>query len=158
MPKLLRELFTEKSAPSGTRYCEARGCNQTTREGKPFCSDHVDHHPYVRALIDQLDSNNDEEFEVRRKGARAKINMNGVNATNILLILKNNGPRTVERLARETQLDEKVLDGYIAAFARQRLVDFSRTNRGSRIVRLTKSVAVIPVDVVPDQDETKESA
>lgn len=36
-----------------TRMCEFAGCTHATREHKPFCSDHVEHHPYVQAIINR---------------------------------------------------------------------------------------------------------
>lgn len=33
------------------RRCELPGCIQSTREGKPYCSDHVEMHPYVQAIL-----------------------------------------------------------------------------------------------------------
>ena len=35
------------------RTCEFPECSQTTREFKPYCSDHVDAHPYVKAILDR---------------------------------------------------------------------------------------------------------
>jgi hypothetical protein len=43
------------TASGQRRACEEPGCTQTTREGKPFCTDHVVRMPYARALLAQGD-------------------------------------------------------------------------------------------------------
>lgn len=33
------------------RFCEMARCNQVTREGKPFCADHLSESDYVAGLL-----------------------------------------------------------------------------------------------------------
>lgn len=35
------------------RKCDAPGCNETTRENKPYCSGHVTLHPYIQAILNR---------------------------------------------------------------------------------------------------------
>lgn len=45
--------FVHRPKVAGER-CRAPGCSQGTREGKPYCSDHVDHHSYVQDLLAKM--------------------------------------------------------------------------------------------------------
>lgn len=130
------EQFGFRSSPSSTtRTCDVRGCVQTTREGKPYCPDHVEQHPYVQNILSILAEREAEEEKVRQRGARA-VDPQGLTARELVLHLSLHGARTVERLSRELQLDSKVLDGYVGALVRRGVVALGRTNRGSTVVRL----------------------
>jgi hypothetical protein len=124
-----------RTGSSTTRVCDMEGCIHTTREGKPFCPDHVEMHPYVQAILGTLAEREDEEEKVRQRGHRA-VNPTGLTARELVLHLSLHGARTVERLSRELQLDTKVLDGYVGALVRKGVVALGRTNRGSTVVRL----------------------
>ncbi|MCA8923533.1 MAG: hypothetical protein KDD82_17080 [Planctomycetes bacterium] len=122
--------------------CRSHGCDQTTREGKPFCPDHVEEHPYVREILSTLQRREEEEESVRCRGSRA-VDPGGLTARELVLHLSLHGARTVERLSRELQLDPKVLEGYVSALVTQGLVSLGRTNRGSTVVRLTDESQVL---------------
>jgi hypothetical protein len=123
--------------PSTTsRGCQHAVCEQTTREGKPYCPDHVESHPYVRDILDTLAARHAEEDAVRTVGAEA-VNLSGLTARELLLHLSLHGARTVERLSRELQLDSQVLKGYVSALVGDGRVELGRTHRGSTIVKLS---------------------
>lgn len=131
------EHLSYRSSTSTTRFCDHLGCVQTTREGKPYCPDHVEQHPYVQAILSTLAEREAEEEKVRVRGSKA-VNPIGLTARELVLHLSLHGARTVERLSRELQLDAKVLEGYVAALVRQGIVALGRTNRGSTVVRLAR--------------------
>jgi len=123
-----------------TRFCRSSGCVQTTREGKPFCPDHVEHHPYVQEILGTLAEREAEEERVRTTGAPA-VDPTGLTARELVLHLSLHGARTLERLARELQLDPAVVDGYVDALVERGLIALGRTNRGSTVVRLSSELA-----------------
>jgi hypothetical protein len=131
------EHLSQRNLSSTTRFCDVSGCTQTTREGKPFCPDHVDQHPYVQTILGMLAEREQEEDRVRKAGFKA-VNPQGLTARELVLHLSLHGARTVERLSRELQLDSKVLDGYVGALVRKGIVSLGRTNRGSTVVRLAR--------------------
>ena len=131
------EHLSRGTTSSTTRFCDVSGCQQTTREGKPYCPDHVDHHPYVQSILGMLADREQEEERVRQRGFKA-VNPQGLTARELVLHLSLHGARTVERLSRELQLDTKVLDGYVGALVRKGVIALGRTNRGSTVVRLAK--------------------
>lgn len=118
-----------------TRLCRSTGCDQTTREGKPFCPDHVEHHPYVQEILGTLAEREAEEERVRTAGAPA-VDPSGLTARELVLHLSLHGARTVERLARELQLDPTIVDGYVSALVDRGFIALGRTNRGSTVVQL----------------------
>ncbi len=130
------EGFFEGPKRISPRRCELAGCGLATREGKAYCSAHVEHHPYVQGLLEQLASREAEDDLVARRGPRA-ANVAGITAQEILQHIAFHGARTEERLCRELNLDHKTLTGYVEALRRARLVKLGRTKRGSTLVRLT---------------------
>lgn len=141
------------------RHCEAPGCNQATREGKAYCSDHVEMHPYVQDLIMRLEEREAEDERVQRRGPRA-VNLQGITTQEILQHLAFHGPRTEERLCRELNLDVKTLQGYVQAMRRKKLVTLGHTKRGSTVVKLAKPLvrAAEPIQAEDVEHETEVEA
>lgn len=141
------------------RHCEAPGCNQATREGKAYCSDHVEMHPYVQDLIMRLEEREAEDERVHRRGARA-VNLQGITTQEILQHLAFHGPRTEERLCRELNLDVKTLQGYVQAMRRKKLVTLGHTKRGSTVVKLAKPLvrAAEPIQAEDVEHDTEAEA
>ena len=124
-----------ESPTTTTRRCHRNGCTHSTREGKPYCSNHVANHPYVKEILDTLAARAAEEAQVRTRGARA-VDPNGLTAKELCLHLSLHGARTVERLCRELQLEAKVIEAYLGELVRLGRVSTSRTHRGSTVVTL----------------------
>ena len=134
----LRHLL--RSRRGDTQHCGAPGCSRATRENKPYCSDHVDQHPYVQGLLGKLEGREAEEARVRRQGPRA-VDTESLTSNEILQHLSFHGNRTVERLARELNLEIKTLHGYVRALKQEGLVTLSRNKRGSTVVEPTSQPA-----------------
>jgi hypothetical protein len=117
------------------RTCRVAPCAQSTREGKPFCPDHVDQHSYVQEILRILEERKAEEDRVRNGGPEA-VNLKGLTARELMVHLMQHGSRTVERLSREFQLEAPVMHDYVSALHTQGLVVVGRTTRGSTVVRL----------------------
>jgi len=121
--------------------CLAERCTQRTRSGKPYCPDHVEQHPYVQELQAMLVQQRNEIDQVARLGVRA-VDTEGLTANELLLQLKLYGDRTVERLARDMQLDVSVVEAYARALARDGKATLARTRRGHVQVTLAPEVHV----------------
>jgi len=131
---------------TGTRFCEVPACTQTTREGKPFCPDHVDHNPYVQDILEHLAVREDEEDRAKREAIRLRGNprsklrdfadLDGPTAKMLIQYLEIHGAKTMERLARDLQLDDDVLNMFVRALVNANRVDLDYTKRGSQVVRL----------------------
>lgn len=124
------------SSRTGPNFCEFDGCKETTREGKPYCSNHVELNLYASEVVAHLERRAQEDGRARRQ-VRG-INTGGVTATELLQNIADHGPRTKERLCRELNIDRAALDGYVEALRVKGLVTVGLTKRGSETVDLTK--------------------
>jgi hypothetical protein len=117
-----------------TRHCQQPLCGTATRQGKPFCSAHVDEHPYVKNLLARIDGKHAEEARVRDRGSRA-VDPNGLTSQEILRFLIVHGERTVPRLARDLNVDLGTLRAYVSALARKHRVSLGENKRGATLIR-----------------------
>jgi hypothetical protein len=139
---------TDRTTP---RHCEAITgsvtCGKATREGKAYCPDHVEHNPYVAALLAQWSKKEDDDEVAKKNGAvsgqkrRYTVNLDGITAQDLVAHLRTHGPRTEERLCRELHIDLFTLRGYIGAMRRKRMVALGHTKRGSTVVKLVGDAA-----------------
>lgn len=131
----MRVIIPEGSSSRlGPRHCEAPGCPHTTREGKPFCTDHVEMNPHAKKVVVGLTQQ--EKDDERAARSRRKVNTNGITATSVLQNVSYYGPRTKERLCRELNVDMDVLDGYVQALLKEGKISLGQTRRGSEVVSL----------------------
>jgi hypothetical protein len=129
--RTLRREEPERRRPP--RRCSEPSCNQATREGKPFCSDHVELHPYVQRLLAELREREEADERVRRKGPRM-VEPTSLTSQEILTFIHVHGPKTVKRLARELNADLETLKIYAQGLKRLGLVKLTATRRKSTLV------------------------
>lgn len=122
----------------GPRHCEFPGCSDATREGKPFCSAHVESSPYVVSLLGITSERKEQDEKVADRGARKSDVDSSISVHEILQNLNLHGPRTEERLVREVCLELKILRGYLARLSKLGLVLLGRTKRGSTVAKITR--------------------
>ena len=127
MDRQLMNGVAHRSSSRGQR-CEIPGCEQTTREGKRFCPDHVEVHPYAKGIVDDLAAVEAEELRMNELGWQA-VDINGLMVGEILLSLQQQNPRTEERLARETRIELETLRVYIQALVHHGLVHLGESHR-----------------------------
>lgn len=126
----------QKRPRSQATQCEASGCDQATREGKPYCLDHVKSMPYVNEVLSRLNEQQKEIRAVQRRGPRA-ADVDGSNCTELLRHLEIHGPRTIERLRREvfsTIEDAGVVRSFAKALEKAGKVYLRENTRGSIVV------------------------
>lgn len=112
-----------------SRKCGAAGCMASTREGKPYCPEHVLLNPYVRTLLERLAGREAEEARVLRQGQRA-VDPEGITAQEILSYLCVHGQRSLPQLGRELTLDVKLVTAYVKVLESNRWVKTKRDRRG----------------------------
>ncbi|MEZ6187046.1 MAG: hypothetical protein R3F62_18805 [Planctomycetota bacterium] len=117
--------------------CERPGCTETTRERKPYCTEHVTDHGYVQELLDQLDAIEREVKDVRKSGSRA-VSLDGPTSLDLLGFLRENGARSVPRLARDLNLPVEVVKHYVTALARAGKIQTRRDARGTLRAELSE--------------------
>lgn len=118
-----------------TRHCEVPDCGVATRAGKPFCSNHVEKHPYIQELLHIMMDSEIEEARVRQIGPRA-VAADGLNSLEIVRFVRVNGERTVPRLARDLNMDLPTLEAYVKALKRRRLIRLGKNKRGTPLISL----------------------
>lgn len=112
----------------GRRCCE-EGCLARTREGKPYCPDHVHLNAYVAELLGQIAANLEE---VRARKALA----NGHVAREISAVLRDgSGAASLPRLARRLEVDRDLVRRTLHAMKAEKLVTLSLTDRGKLIAK-----------------------
>jgi biotin operon repressor len=131
------EVVSRISSPTRheRRRCSVAGCELKTREGKPFCSDHVEEHPYVQGVLDQVEAMQQEERNARKRGRRG-VDLEGHIARELVRELSVHGSRSVERMARDLGLDQVVVRTYAQALEAKGLATLERTRRGYTKVEL----------------------
>ena len=117
------------------KICAYEGCGHKTRKSKPYCSNHVESHTYVDDLLQRMQDRVDEDAAVLREGSKV-ANIHGITCMEIILQLRLNGPRTLDRLERELQINRSIIYKYTVALKREGLVAFGRTHRGNTTVSL----------------------
>lgn len=105
-------------------------CGEKTKEGKDRC---IEHSAYAQKL--KLKQQEIESLDEQARMGK-KIDINSPNIRDLFLALRLQGPRTVERLAKEMNKDIEVIEGYLKALKKTGLIKFGKTKRGSTTVSL----------------------
>lgn len=120
------------------KHCQIEGCEASTREGKPYCPEHVGRNDYVQQLMAKIAEKDNEAERVMTRGQKV-ISNDSITLQDIVQDLKLHGSRTVARLSREFQLDSKIISGYVQRLVKEGRAETFRTNRGNESVRLVSS-------------------
>lgn len=118
-----------------TKICEAPGCGKATREKKPFCSNHVEMHPYVQKLLKEMARQAAEHEQLRETSVR-HVPVDSLTVREIINHIELHGSRTIERLARELNLKVEIVEHYINTLVSRGVLKRGRTRRGNTIVSL----------------------
>lgn len=102
---------------STSKVCQIPGCPASTREGKPYCSDHVDQNPYATQLLESLAELEREHAKVRRRGATA-VRPDSPTSCEILRELEQQRTCSVARLAQILALPQTLVGTYVQGLAR----------------------------------------
>jgi hypothetical protein len=117
--------------PNDEAGCEV--CGQPTHEGKPFCVEHVEQHPYVSHLLVELAAQAAERAQVARQGPAA-VDLDGTTARELMRLLFLYGPRTLQGLGRELQIPPSLVSTYARALAEAGRVSLGKSRRGKTVV------------------------
>lgn len=118
-----------------TRKCSDIGCSETTREGKEFCTKHVEKHSYIANLMKRMAARDREDHDVMMRGSSA-VNMDGITVQEIVLHLRQTGSKTLEGLSKALMIDRSIVQKYIFALRDRGKVEILVTARESMAIRL----------------------
>lgn len=127
MYEIFRSVLPEGGQHKGTSPCQAPSCQRSTREGKPFCSDHIELAPYVQQVLGILAERDEEERVLELK--RGRIAKDGFFYRETLLLLRSKD-FTAKGLARRLDLSHHAAERLIRLIASDRLARQSQTSRG----------------------------
>lgn len=128
---MFRPIMPTGGQHKGTSTCTAQGCIKSTREGKPFCSGHIECAPYVQKILGELRSRKVEESKLDKK--RGRIAKDGFFYRETLLLLRSRD-FTAKGLARRLDISHHASKRLIAMMAADRLVIHSITLRGDMTI------------------------
>ena len=111
--------------------CNERSCKRTTREGKPYCSDHVELSPYVRTILRQLEL---RDTEAAKLSAGKTIARNGHLIRETLLMLAQ-GSYTAAKLSRLMDIGHKAAETLIRIMDKKGLAKMGKTDRGALTIK-----------------------
>jgi len=133
MPRVIEipDLAPEQRIPRPR--CTIADCDQPTHEKKPYCTDHVELHPYALKVLAEIEARSLEQQQVKARGWRA-VDLTSSTSRDLLLELRLRGKRTTPRLSRDLVLPESVVSAYMTAFARKGWVVVGETARGITLV------------------------
>lgn len=122
------------------RRCIADHCVFATREGKPYCPDHVEEHWYVQGILKKIANMNRAEERIAEFGIRV-VDPRGALAGEILDRLGAEphwGYASVARLIREVRRQPAVVHKILYVLAKHGRVRLDRNNRGGRTVEIVE--------------------
>ena len=117
-----------------TRYCLMSGCLAYTRNSKDYCSEHVEHQPYVQGVLAIIAEREAEQVKVNIKGWRA-VDVNGSIAQEIWQYLSVRGKATIRRVAKDLGIANHIQTHYVEALRRAGMVKVTRNQRNIPVVQ-----------------------
>ena len=127
-PPVLRLVPPEVSSSRPTASkCKLTSCDKSTREGKPYCSGHIEHGPYIRKIINELILR-DTEAKILDEGGAIP---NGGHLVRETMLLLAHNTYTAARLARLLDISHPAVNTLIKLLASRSMAKMGRTERGS---------------------------
>ena len=130
----LRPLLPSPGLHKGTRSCEVKGCSKTTREGKPYCSPHVNESPYIQKILRKLEGRNAEQVLLEKP--RRLIPKDGFFVKEALLLLRTKD-FTAKSFSRRLDISHKASERLIDLLVRWGYAERVKSARGGTTVRGT---------------------
>lgn len=110
--------------------CNHAPCKRATREGKPYCSEHVELSPYVARIIEELEL---RDHEAALLAAGKKIARDGHLVRETLLMLEQ-GSYTSAKLSRLMDISHSSTETLIRIMDDMGLATMSKTDRGALVI------------------------
>jgi hypothetical protein len=136
----LRAIIPDPGLHKGTRECEVDGCGKTTREGKPYCSKHIEQSPYIQEVQKRLDLRAAEETLLEHRPA--DIPCDGFFVNEAILILRTRD-FTVKSFSRRLDISHRAAENLIVRLVEWGHIRRKKTSRGGNVV-----IGTAPKDLV----------
>ena len=124
-----------------TSRCALEGCNEFTRERKPYCSDHILEIDYAKALSIKVSGVEKEIERVSTVGDKA-VDVTGLVVEEILAGIDHAGQVTWRRLCKDhvaffNHVSAEITDHYLDRLRLEGLVKVTLNRRSDEVVELT---------------------
>lgn len=127
----LRPLLPSPGSHKGTRDCEAVECSKSTREGKPYCSNHIESAPYIVKILAKLEARRAEIKLLEETTSRLP-------RTSFLwreaLLLLRTKDFTIKSFSRRLDITHKAAARLIDLLEAEGRARSTKTSRGGRTV------------------------
>lgn len=132
MPVAIFRTLAQNAGPGkvANPNCASEGCKRTTREGKPYCSDHVEMGTYVKKVLRELELRNSESV-LLEDGKNIEPSGHLVRET---LLMLEQGSYTEAKLARLMDISHRAASQLIKQMHQNGLARIGHTDRGALTV------------------------
>lgn len=135
----LRAIIPDPGLHKGTRECDVVECGKTTREGKPYCSKHIEQAPYIQEVQARLDRRAAEEAVLE---AGAFVPCDGFFINEAILLLRTRD-FTVKSFSRRLDISHKAAERLLVLLIEWGHASRKKTSRGGNTI-----VGTAPKDLV----------
>lgn len=124
---VFRAVIPDGGQHKGTSDCHAPGCPKKTREGKPFCSTHIESAPYIKVVLGKLA---DAKAEERLLDSAQPLNLGTSFFVRETLLLLRTKDFTSKGLARRLDITHNAAKLLISLMHNNSLARMRKTSRG----------------------------
>jgi len=128
---MFRALLPESGQHKGSCSCASDGCGKSTREGKPFCSLHIEQADYIQAILSELACREKEEAVLNKK--RGFIPQDGFFVREGLLLLRTRD-FTVKAFSRRLDISHHAAERLISMLVKWGHAKRKKAGRGGATV------------------------
>ena len=127
----------EHRSRTETRTCEEPGCNEKTKEEKPYCKKHILQSPYVMRLQQMMKAREAEEAAASKGSPHLSSHLtehpDSLPIQELLTFLEMEGAKTIDSLAKNLQLDKATVKRYAKYLESQGRVFLRRGKRKGQL-------------------------
>jgi hypothetical protein len=136
----LRAIIPDPGLHKGTRECDVVDCKKTTREGKPFCSKHIEQAPYIQEVQGRLDKRAAEEAIL--EAGNESVPCEGFFVNEAILLLRTRD-FTVKSFSRRLDVTHRAAERLLVLLIEWGHASRKKTSRGGNTI-----VGTAPKDLV----------
>jgi len=126
---------------SESRTCAEPDCIKTTREGKPYCPEHIIKMPRVQQLLLQM-ADREKEVEEAEKGLdqlkdHLEEHPDSLLIKELLLRLRTQGPQTIDSLPKSLQISSTAVNSYVLLLLENKIIiDLPGRRTGTTFIKI----------------------
>jgi hypothetical protein len=127
---VFRAVLPDGGQHKGTSNCRYPECPKSTREGKPFCSKHIENAPYIQVILGKLADRKEEELLLDEPDEENPLDLDKSFFVRETLLLLRTKDFTSKGLARRLDITHNAAKLLISLMHNNRLARMRKTSRG----------------------------